>query len=177
MTNVPHYKPCVVTPLYIDGLPKVLVQDGNTNLKARLHTEITFETNLPCLAVVDCEVLNEQVVITDLNLLVININAAKMLNIFSMSNDLLRDGFIDIVNLIINIQDKRLQSSLFDSILDHLLQFNLTFNKLGTIELQLFHQSILTNAEFLWQQNNSLYISKYDSDVMLAKSILSELGG
>jgi len=177
MTNVPHYKPCVVTPLYIDGLPSVLVQDGNTNLKARLNTEITFETNLPCLAVVDCEVLNEQVVITDLNLIVININAAKMLNIFSMSNDLLRYGFIDIVNLIINIQDKHLQSSVFDSILDHLLQLNLTFNKLGTIELQLFHQSILKNAEFFWQQNNSIYISKYDSDVMLAKSILSELGG
>lgn len=173
MTNVPHYKPCVVTPLYIDGLPNVLVQDGNTNLKARLNTEITFETNLSCLAVVDCEVLNEQVVITDLNLIVININAAKMLNIFSMSNDLLRDGFIDIVNLIINIQDKHLQSFVFDSILDHLL----TFNKLGTVELQLFHQSILTNARFLWQQNNSIYISKYDSDVLLAKSILSELGG
>ena len=175
MINVPHYQPCMVTPVCVNGIEGVLLEDGKIAVRARLLEGVHLGYNFPCLAIVDSEELSDHVVITDLNVIAANVNVIQMRQWLVMLDDDLIGYFVEVIGLINQMEDKYLQLRLFDAIFNEWLHPSNSFSQQVPLDLASFYQLILATGELVWQQCSGCHLSQYEIDSILARNILQEI--
>lgn len=175
MINLPHYQPCLVTPTNVNGIKGVLLEDGKISVQARLLEHTHSYYHFACLAIVDCEMLNNQVVITDLNIIAANVDTYKMRKWLAMLDDNLKGYFVEILALINQIGDQYLQIRVFSAIFDELFKSSKLRKHKSPVELESFYQLILATGEFVWQQCCDCRLSHREVGAILARSILEEI--
>ncbi|WP_354624586.1 hypothetical protein [Psychromonas sp. MME2] len=111
-----QFTPFVISPFQEGPQECYLLENGNESFKAIVTDKIHFKCDTPCLGLIDYEVLDHKVLITEVHLIATNVDKIKLLS-WLQSIELNLVGYLVIlISLITKVNDNELRASVLEVI-------------------------------------------------------------
>lgn len=169
-----QFTPFIISPFQEGPRKCYLLENGNESFKAIVTDKIHFKCDTPCLGLIDYEVLEHKVLITEVHLIATNVDKIKLLSWLQSMQFNLVGYLVILISLITKVDDNELRADLLEVIFHEELHPKNDIEGGSEIIKSLYPLLIVTGQKaFLKCQH--LTCSQIIIDTFLVKSLLKRL--
>lgn len=169
-----QFTPFIISPSFEQSQVYYWLENGHESLRAEMTDKIHFKCDEACLALVDYEVLDQRVLITEVHLVATNVDKVKLLSwLQSMQMNLI--GYLVIlISLITKVSDNQLRAGLLEVIFhDELHPKNIIED--NSEQIKNLYPSLIVPGQKVFLKCQSHTCTQVLRDRVLVKCLLKRL--
>lgn len=169
-----QFKPFVISPCHSGLEAHYFLENGIVSIEADVIDKIHFHCDSPCLALVDYEILDNKILITEVHLIATNVDRIKLISWLKDLQSNLIGYLVILIGLITKVKDNCLRAEVIAIIFHEKLHPKQIFSDEFS-NVQGLYPSMIISGQKTFLKCQSFSCSQKLRDTLLVKCLLKEL--
>lgn len=169
-----QFKPFVISPCHDRSERCYLLENGLASIWAGVVDQIYFECDSPCLALIDYEIFDHKVQITEVHLIATNVDKVKLLSWLQAMQGNLIGYLIILISLLTKISDNCLRADILEIIFHEELHPKQIFAS-ESVNMHCLYLSLIVSGQKAFLKCQRFSCAQRLRDMLLVKCLLKIL--
>jgi len=169
-----QFKPFVISPCSSGSDDHYFLENGHVCIEAGVIDKIHFHFDSPCLALVDYEILENKILITEVHLIATNVDRVKLISWLKDLQINLIGYLVILISLITKVKDNYLRAGIIEIIFHEKLHPKQIFSD-ELSNVQGLYPALIVSGQTTFLKCQSFSCTQKLRDALLVKCLLKEL--